>query len=333
MDFKAPLSSKRMELRNEVPLKQPLKICIDPADLCNFKCDFCGLHSGRGKLFKGNIMPVDMFHTVVGQIKEFDEPIEQIHLYALGEPMINPNLVHFVKYLKAQGAARSVIIVSNGSLLSPPLSDSLIAAGLDELRISLNGLSDEDYKQITGVNISFDKIRTNISYYFHAGGRIHVKILGDYFTEQEKERFYDLFKDCSTSLNITNAIQNLEGQQFNIELSGRNQHGLDYYVEEKMVCPQMFYEMVIHANGDIGPCSADYEFFCDSLGNVTGTTLRKVWEGRKLHEMRVAALCGTSVGYGNCDKCNFAKAGATVNITPYKEEILERVQRQWITSI
>lgn len=323
--LKKPLSKNRIDLRKEIPLEQPTKICIDPSDVCNFHCDFCGLHSFRNETYSGCVMSKKNFETVVNQLTEFAHPIKQIHLYALGEPFINPNIVEFVRLIKEKKVAEEVIIVSNGSLLSKKLSEDLVDAGLDELRISLNGLSDDDYYRIVGKKISFEKLYDEICYYHKIGGKVHVKILGDYFSDEEKNKFIALFEGRCDSIDITNVIKNLDTQEFNVGVSGQNQHGLKFHDSDCKVCPQMFYELVVHANGEVGPCSADYCFYTDSLGNIQETTLKNIWNGERLNNMRIASLRGESIKYGNCNSCNFIRDGVTVDLTPFREEILNRM--------
>lgn len=39
--LEAPIRSDRKPLHEMLPLSQPLRVLIDPSDVCNFRCDFC----------------------------------------------------------------------------------------------------------------------------------------------------------------------------------------------------------------------------------------------------------------------------------------------------
>ena len=54
-----PIRKDRKPLQDLLPLKQPLRVNIDPCDVCNFKCDFCFQCKNTG--FKGSVMTVEMF--------------------------------------------------------------------------------------------------------------------------------------------------------------------------------------------------------------------------------------------------------------------------------
>ena len=59
--------------------------------------------------------------------------------------MLHPNIAEFVSYAKKADVADRIEVVTNAVALTPAMSDKLIDAGADRLRISINGLSDEDY--------------------------------------------------------------------------------------------------------------------------------------------------------------------------------------------
>ena len=142
-EIKTPFSEKRKPLHEMLPLSQPLRIEIDPADICNFKCDFC--FQKIDKDFNGRVMPVEIFEEILSQLKQFDEPIKKVYLYALGEPLLNKNVPYFIKRLKEENVAETVAITTNGTMLTHELSEQLINNGLDQLSISVNGLCDDDF--------------------------------------------------------------------------------------------------------------------------------------------------------------------------------------------
>jgi len=67
-------------------------------------------------------------------------------LMGQGEPLINKDIPVMVKMAKDAEIAERVEIISNGSLLDKTMSDRLIEAGLDTLRISLQGLNSKNIK-------------------------------------------------------------------------------------------------------------------------------------------------------------------------------------------
>lgn len=318
-----PIRTDRKPLWKLLPLKQPLRVNIDPCDVCNFKCDFC--FQSKSKEFKGNIMTVEMFERVIKQLKEFDNPINVIHLYGLGEPLINKNIARFIQRIREENVANEVKTTTNGSLLTHSLIDQLMEAGLDELTISLNGLKDEDFERIARTKISFEDMFERIKYLFaHKGNcHVHIKIVGDYFSEEEQSFFVNKIGNYADTINIDGATNHWSGlkaterrqQQYNV---GGN------LFKEWPVCAFCFYELVVHSDGSVSPCSADWQKDKQNLGNITEVSLKEIWESEKRREMLVSFLEGTENPYIACRECEYPGSGAGVNLEPYKEELLKK---------
>ena len=313
-----PIRKDRKPLQKLLPLDKPLRVMIDPCDTCNFRCSFC--FQSQYDFGKGSQMSIETFDRVAAQLAEFDGPINIIHLYGLGEPMINKNLPFFIKTLKARKLAKEVAVTSNGSLLTHEFSDSLIEAGLDRLSISLNGLSDEDFKRIVGVTVSFEKIYKEIQYFYQHRKQchLHVKINSECFHEEQHARFVELYKDCTDSMNIDHVVNEWSG--INIVGSAGNLYE-GGSAQKPNICIDMLYEIVVHPGGEISPCNIDYKYKKQNLGNIFDSTIKEIWNSKRLHTLQIENLTGCFCSYDICKTCN-PGTYATVDISQYKEELL-----------
>lgn len=281
--------SDRKPLWEILPLKQPLRVNIDPCDACNFKCDFC--FQCKSTEFKGSIMSTDLFERTISQLKEFDEPINVIQLFCLGEPLLNKNVPLFIRRIREENVAREVKITTNGSLLTHSLIDDLMEAGLNEFVISLNGLKDEDFERVSKTKLSFETLFDNIRYlYAHKGEcHVHIKIVGDYFSEDEQKFFINTIGTYADTINIDGITNHWSG----IKVTDKQQQ--QYNVGEGTfkdwtICSLCFYELVVHSDGSVSPCAADWQKDKQNLGNITETSLKKIWESEKRREMLVSFL-------------------------------------------
>lgn len=325
-----PIRKDRKPLQKLLPLDQPLRLLIDPCDMCNFRCNFCFQSK---KEFHGKKMSWEVFDKIVEQLKEFGEPINVIHMYGLGEPMLNENLPQFVEIIKKNNLAKEVAITSNGSLLNQKISEELVKAGLDRLSISLNGIEDENFKKNVGVNVNFEKIYHAIQYFYQIRGNchLHVKINGEDYTEDQKAKFVELFKDYTDSINIDHVVNVWPGMEV---ISANDNRMYDYNLEglsnkgENLseVCPLMFYELLIHPDGSVSPCAVDYEYKVENLGNILNESIKKLWGSTRLKKMQINNLKGKDLGYNACSKCSYTQCAATVNITPFRNEILKKYE-------
>ena len=319
----SPIRSDRKPLQDLIPLEQPLRVLIDPCDICNFRCKFC--FQSYDADFKGTLLKPEDFRLIVDNLKEFQLPINIVHLYGFGEPLLNPDIPAYVKILKNEMIAKEVAITTNGSRLTKELSSQLIDNGLDRLSISLNGLNDSDFTRIAGVKVDFDSLYDNIKFFYDnkKSCHLHIKINGDDYSEDEKQRFVDLFKDISDTINIDTVVNIWP----DITLKDYSGEGTMYGVEysAKAVCPQMFYELIIHSDGSVSPCCADYNYGKQNLGNIHNESLKEIWNGSLLNTMRLEELRGIKSSYEACNRCNYPSCASTVNITPYKDAILKKL--------
>ncbi len=323
-----PIRKDRKPLHELLPLDQPLRVLIDPCDICNFKCEFCFQSKEK---FIGCKMSMEVFDVIVRQLVEFKNPINVIHMYGLGEPLINENLPAFISKLKEKHVAKEVAITTNGSLLTKELSNKLICSGLDRLSISLNGIKDEHFKKTAGVNLNFDKLYEQIQYFYSNRGKchLHVKINGECYEENEKEEFVYLFKDCTDSINIDHVVNVWPGLEVskstNLRMYDYDLSNLKNLNEDrKAVCPLMFYELLIHSDGTVSPCAVDYNYKNENLGNIMDRSIKEIWNGEKLLEIRRQALRGETISYKVCQKCQYTECAATVNITHKRDELIKR---------
>ena len=323
----SPVPKYEKHLKDLIPLKQPLRILIDPCNICNFRCEFC-FQSNLNSPFAGTVMSEEIFDEVLKSLSEFDEPINVVHMYGLGEPLTNKNLPNFISRLKKSGRAKKISVTTNGSLLNENLSQSLIDAGIDRIQISLNGLCDEDFARIVHRKISFDELYRQIKYLYEIRGNchLHVKINGECFSSEDREKFVALFQNFADTINIDHVANFWSGIEIPGAEKNLNVYGLNYSPSDDFVCYRTFYEMMINADGNVSPCCIDYKFHEQSLGNIKNFSLKEIWTGKKLRQLQLCALKGETSPYKICNGCEGKFSDATTDITPYREEILNRLK-------
>ena len=131
---------------NGLYLHQPVthlsKIYIEPTNRCNLECRTCIRNIWDEPLGEMN-RPT--FVRIVEGIRSFSSP-PTVFFGGLGEPLAHPDIVEMVTKTKALGS--SVELITNGTLLTKPLSQQLIDAGLDVLWVSLDGATPESYADV-----------------------------------------------------------------------------------------------------------------------------------------------------------------------------------------
>lgn len=276
--------ASRIILSKAVPLDTPLSVYIFPTTFCNFKCSYCAHSLGLEKMkekydFKAENMNMDTFNNTINQLKEFSQKIKVISLTGQGEPLINKDIPKMVKAIKQANICDSVEIISNGSLLTKEMADGLIDAGLDTLRISLQGLTAKMYKDICKYDLDYNVFISNIKYYFDnkkENMNLFVKTLDVTLKENEEDLFYKAFEDISDRMFIEKCQPAYEGVESTKDLDTSFDRYGDKH-EKRDVCPACFYMLGVFPNGDVEPCDTIYKPII--LGNVNNISLISMWRG------------------------------------------------------
>jgi len=136
----------RLNTGNEIvllPLVPDLrKIYIEVTTECNFSCITCIRHSWSDAMGQ---MPDDVFDRILSNFPDLPD-LRAIHFGGFGEPLTHPGIIGMISRCKSMGYA--VEMISNGSLLTEPISAALIDAGLDWLFVSLDGSDSGSYENI-----------------------------------------------------------------------------------------------------------------------------------------------------------------------------------------
>jgi len=329
--LRQPFSSKRVPLITLLPLISPLTLYIDPAGKCNFKCRFC--FQGDPALEKKiitNIMSLELFNKICNDLKAFSSPVKKIHLHGFGEPLLNKNIDKMVKSLK-NGLAEVVAITTNGSALNSETSENLIAAGLDEIYISIYGLSDDDYLNLTQTKTRVEKIIKNIKNLYDISRgtqlKIHCKLIGSYFTDEQQEIFKSVYSNISDTIWVDNATNIWPGLDVAETLPNNTKIMHQYGVKANLaevgkVCPQPLYQMLIHSNGKVSPCCADFSADV-SIGDVCTTSLKEIWEGNIRSEFVKDQVKGDRKKHLSCSKCDYPKNGSTIDLSEVQNRLEE----------
>jgi MoaA/NifB/PqqE/SkfB family radical SAM enzyme len=141
------------ERRADAAEKPPVCLYLETTNRCNLLCTTCP------RTFEELEPPADMSWELFTRIVDQLPDIQRAVLHGVGEPMLVKNLPRMVRYLKDRGTY--VLFNTNGTLLNDKNGRALIAAGLDELRVSLDAANAKSYRAIRGKDF-FARILRNV---------------------------------------------------------------------------------------------------------------------------------------------------------------------------
>ncbi len=335
-EVKSSVDNNRAKIADIVPLDSPLSMYIEPTKVCNFKCFYC-MHSTRDNAdselkksgFDVEHMDMDFYKKLVKDIMEFPSQPKRICFSGLGEPLANKNLPEMVKLLRDAGFEGRIDVISNGSLLTPEMSDALIEAGLSRIQISVQGLDNETYKEVCGISYDIEKLKENIEYFYKnkKDSSIYVKIIDSILKGREdEEKFFAMFKNICDTIFVEHLVvmqQQMGDHEGKVD-GTRNLMG--EYVEPRKVCAVMFYFLQVTIDGGTYPCSTPGLLKSLSMGNAKEKTLVEIWNDNKRNGLIRKNLIDGYVSIPACSECSscIAIADESEYMDDRIEDVLEK---------
>lgn len=299
----------RTALQNVIPLDTPFVVHIETGNTCNFKCKFCpAINENVHKKYniKKGLITKELYEKIVNDLKEFPNKVKRIYFHVAGEPLVHKDIVYFIKYAKNANIANELVMVTNGALLTKELSNQLADAGLDIIQISVEGVNSQQYKEITGVDIDYNKFVENIGYLYSVKNKdctIYAKILDCGLSDDDKNKFYRDFSNIADHCIIEHLIDACPSELVDTTLGlGQTTTQEGKPLVEKLICTPVFYSLSINYNGIVGACSCDYAKQIN-IGNVNNQSLLEIWNGEKLRSFQKMMLLGKRKEHPYCGVC------------------------------
>ena len=322
----------RQKLGEVIPLRAPFTAALNITNVCNFRCVYCA-HSNRPAGLKNEMMPWEIYQKSVDGLSALPQKLKLLLLAGLGEPLAHPQIDKMVAYAKERQTAETIRIITNASLLTHELSDRLIDAGLDHLKISIQGLDDAAYKKMCGTGIPLARIMDNIAYFYRHKKHttVNVKIVADAFEKPEDEqRFYEMFDDICDVMNIEHISPYQESVDYG-KLTG-DKFVLQSGNQAKLnkLCYTPFYLFSIYPDGTVIPCCYNsFESYKQlSMGNVMDMDLAAFWNSEEMNRFRLSLLRDERAKMPVCATCRFFQSAGNPedNIDEYAETLIRKYQ-------
>ena len=148
-----------LEGRSRHAAALPRQLYIEVTNRCNSLCKSCPLTYDHFLEWEPkHHLSFEQFRAIVDQVPV----IQRAVLHGIGEPLMNPELPRIIAHLKERGS--HVLFNTNAVLLDQTRGDAVVAAGLDELRVSLDALTPSLYAHLRGID-KLPRILNNLRAY------------------------------------------------------------------------------------------------------------------------------------------------------------------------
>ncbi len=284
----------------------PSVVRIETTNACNAKCIICP-HSTIGRPIQH--MDDRLFERIIDECAQFG--CKEVHLHNFGEPLMDKKLETRVAHAKGKGL-KKVKIFSNGSLLSRQRAEALIDAGLDEIKISFDGATREEFERIR-TPLKFDNVVANIKSLVALRDRkkapmaIHVACC----STTDKQGTMDSLERIVDGFSF-GKIHNWAGDDSSGNDSGGNNSGGNDPTHDQPAgtvrkpCSRLWRTCTVLAGGDVSLCCLDYDgqFVLGHLDRQT--TIRDVWRSEAYRAVRAKHKHAKQAALSLCRNCTKA---------------------------
>ncbi len=293
------LAYHRRKVKNN-PL--PIRLWIEPTNLCNLKCIMC-LNKSISKDEKG-FMDFNLFRGIIDQAADF---VHDVYLHHRGESLLHPDIFEMIKYAKMKNIFTR--LHTNATLLTEEKSYFLLNSGLDFLSFSFDGYEKEIYEKIR-MGANFERTLDNIHNFLLIKKKLKRKTPYTVFTVIDfaesskpqdgvkKEQFINQFDSLPLDNFIIRKPHNWGGD-YDTRIEKNNISKENSYLP----CTFLWYSLTVFWDGKILPCPQDF-FGKNELGNVEHTPLVKIWNNSIQASLREKIAARQYQDIEPCNNCD-----------------------------
>ena len=286
---------------------------------CNYNCVICPRDKITRKI---ETMSFDLFKKLFDKISQETEQYDALSFPGMGEPLLDKTLDKKIEYAKKRKKDISVLILTNGSLLTPKRFKELEGLGVTSVRVSFYGNDPESYSQVHGVKDKdlFNRVRGNLVKMSQI--KTSTKLLltfnvVDGCNKDSVEEWINFWKD---------KVDLIEVWQPHNWVDGRNYRKIQK--EKLKTCGRPFKgPLQVQVDGTVNMCCFDFDGKL-TLGDLKKQSLKEIFSSSLYRKIVKSHKSGDFKGSGliceNCDQRN--KDKSDVMIYNSKFNIDERVK-------
>jgi radical SAM protein with 4Fe4S-binding SPASM domain len=243
-------------------------------------------------------MDFDLYRKIVDESKDFAFEINLAHR---GESLMHPKLIDAIDYARKNRIFTR--LHTNGSLLTDDTSRKIIQSQLNRISFSFDGYDKETYEKIR-IGGKFDKTFENIVHFLELKKEARSKkpittIEVINFEEKNKQEFLEAKKRFRSQLKnlplnsiVFRDMHNWAGQIKKKRLQGNY-----------TICPFPWNALIIFWDGAVLPCTQDF-FGKFIVGDVKNSSLREIWNGESMRQLRQKLAEGSIADLKACSECD-----------------------------
>lgn len=283
----------------------PITVSLELINRCNLSCVMCYTINHYG--IKSSVTREQVV-KITNELKKHEVPAAVLGLGS--EALIYKDIDFVMEKIKDAGVM-DFFLGSNGVLLTEEFMEAMVINRLSRLEISMDAATPETYKKIRGKD-ELLTIERNVNKLLELKKKHNSKlpiIRLSYCVQDINKHEMDDFRDKWSEKVDYVDFQQLVNFSYVDEVRSGNFENAKKIKPEMLNnthCAYPFNSLSIWANGDVTPCCTFYGMGL-VMGNIENQTLKEIWDGDKIKEVRARLLSGDPLP--TCSICLYHRDG------------------------
>ncbi len=255
------------------------RIYFEVRTRCNGNCDFCAASMENEKR-ADTTMPFSSYKKVIDELSEIDYS-GRVAYHVNNDPLIFSELEQYCDYARKSLPKAWIEIRTNGKALTKEKVESLISAGINELKVN-----DYSSRQSQKVANAVESILNEV-----------IPVYCDYNKDSNAYVLKDSKRELIVSYNDRDTHEVLSSRGG----TSPNKKSKPEFSSE--FCEHPFYQFNITTDGRVSKCCADL-YFSEPMGNINQEKVLDIWYGEKFKAVRSKLFEGDRK-MRLCEECDY----------------------------
>jgi molybdenum cofactor biosynthesis enzyme MoaA len=299
-------------------IPQSNEIRFEVTTKCNYNCVICPREKLTRKI---ETMDFQTFRFIFDKINAETNQYDTLTFPGMGEPLLDESLDDKIVHARKRGF--TVLLLTNGSMLTVERFKKLQDLGLASIRVSIYGDTPESYGAVHGIKDMklFQKIKDNLTAI--AAIKTHTKLLLTYnvvsnYNESSLETWISYWEDKVDLLEVWRPHNWVDAKDYRA-----------LKPEKLKTCSRPWKTpLQVQVDGTVNMCCFDFDGKL-LLGDLKKHALREIFESAMFRLIEQCHSSGNYDGSGliceNCDQRNLDKSDVMVYNSKF--DIQERVHK------